>query len=432
MSGRLEKIKSNENSDIELDDELEMEELSLDSIKSNRKKNKVLNMVIDKQPKNKKETKKTSSKSTDSINKIENIIKLEPINEPINESDDIEKINKETKKKTGRTKKVQDITQEEKKVETEKKETTKKAKKTKNKIEEKIEELVEKPKRGRKKKETTEKQQEPERDYSKEVIIKTNEERDLVEIALRERKCKVKVDNDEYDVYTNNTESYIIAKQSKLKLTCQDAYIIIEKNGDLYNFKTNQDLKLNYAATEIVKKNDVIQFCVDSLSIFVLNEDEVSIEVDEEKIIKDKLEDNKTLIISEKDNKVYLPYTREEILNISEKQKNKKVADIINENFVLSLDLYKNASKARFREGYNLMKNKEKRSKMDAMLFGTELMFDGNLHPAIITACKSVDELDIYLDCLEDNELEKFPCFKIVYKAMPATGKKIKKDKNKQ
>ena len=38
----------------------------------------------------------------------------------------------------------------------------------------------------------------------------------------------------------------------------------------------------------------------------------------------------------------------------------------------------------------------------------------------------SKEQLDIYLDCLEDNELEKFSCFKVIYKVLP----KLKNEKN--
>ena len=69
------------------------------------------------------------------------------------------------------------------------------------------------------------------------------------------------------------------------------------------------------------------------------------------------------------------------------------------------------------------MRYKEKKSVRAAVLLGLELMFESNLHPAIISACRSLQELDIYLDCLDDNELEKFSCFKIVYKAMPVIMK---------
>ena len=73
------------------------------------------------------------------------------------------------------------------------------------------------------------------------------------------------------------------------------------------------------------------------------------------------------------------------------------------------------------------MKNKEKKSKKQAVLLGLELMFEFNLHPAIITACQNLEQLDIYLDCLEDNELEKFSCFKVIYKVLP----KLKNEKKK-
>ena len=75
--------------------------------------------------------------------------------------------------------------------------------------------------------------------------------------------------------------------------------------------------------------------------------------------------------------------------------------------------------KARFKEAFNLMRYRENKSFTESLMLGLELMFESNLHPAIISACRNLQELDIYLDCLDDNELEKFSCFKIVYKAMP-------------
>ena len=46
------------------------------------------------------------------------------------------------------------------------------------------------------------------------------------------------------------------------------------------------------------------------------------------------------------------------------------------------------------------------------------------MHPAIITACKNSNELDVYLSCLEYNELEDFTSFKIVFQGLPAVSKK--------
>ena len=81
------------------------------------------------------------------------------------------------------------------------------------------------------------------------------------------------------------------------------------------------------------------------------------------------------------------------------------------------------------------MRIKEKASVIKAFELGMELFFNYNLHPAIISACKSLDELDIYLDYLEDNETHKFDCFKIIFDMAPIEvksnklfGRKNKKD----
>ena len=47
------------------------------------------------------------------------------------------------------------------------------------------------------------------------------------------------------------------------------------------------------------------------------------------------------------------------------------------------------------------------------MDLGFELMFKYKLNPIIIAACRNLEELDIYLDCLEENELFDFKCFEI-------------------
>ena len=48
-----------------------------------------------------------------------------------------------------------------------------------------------------------------------------------------------------------------------------------------------------------------------------------------------------------------------------------------------------------------------------------EVTFNNSLNPAIITACKSLEELDLYLDCLESNSLDKFEPFDIKYEVLP-------------
>ena len=257
--------------------------------------------------------------------------------------------------------------------------------------------------------------------------IKMHTEGNLTEIILLENKYKIELQKDEYNVYTEaNETSYIIVREAMLRIVSGGVYILIEKQGEDYAVTTNQDFKINYVIDNLERKNNAVNFKLTNLAEIVANEDGINFEIDEEKVIENSLEDNKTLVISEEDGKVYLPYTKEDIKKDVLQNKGTKISEVIDQNYVLPLEKYKNSMRARFREGYNLMYYREKKSKRSAIMLGIELMFESNLHPAIISACKTLEELDIYLDCLEDNELEKFSCFKIIYKSLPTLHKKSK------
>lgn len=136
-----------------------------------------------------------------------------------------------------------------------------------------------------------------------------------------------------------------------------------------------------------------------------------------------------TLIISETKNKVILPFNLEDLklyFNTHINEYN-SIGELVEEKYSFPLSHFKPAPISRFREAYNLMKNKENSSKINALSLAFELLFNYNLHPAIIRACKNLDELDIYLSCLEDNDLESFKKFAIKYEATPVISKKLKK-----
>lgn len=257
--------------------------------------------------------------------------------------------------------------------------------------------------------------------------IKIQAENDITEIQLRHNRYKIELQKLEYNIYTDKSEtSYIIVRDSGLRIVCGNVYIFLQKQGEDYEITTNQDFKINYVIDNITRRDNTVNFKLTNLVEILASEDGLVFEIDEEKVIENNLEDNHTLVISEEDGKVYLPYTKEDIKNDVVQNKGAKISEVIKENYVLPLDKYKNSIRARFREGYNLMYRKEGKSKRSAIMLGIELMFETNLHPAIISACKNLEELDIYLDCLEDNELEKFSCFKIIYKSLPTLRKKAK------
>jgi len=257
--------------------------------------------------------------------------------------------------------------------------------------------------------------------------IKIHTENDTTELQLKHNEYKVELQKLEYNVYTQTSDnSYIIVRSPNLRIVSGNVYLMIKKQEEEYEITTNQDFKINYVIDNLERKDNVVNFKLTNLVEIIANESGLIFEIDEEKVIENNLEDNHTLVISEEDGKVYLPYTKDEIKKDVSQNKDTKISEIIENKYILPLDKYKNSIRARFREGYNLMYHREGKSKRSAIMLGIELMFETNLHPAIISACKNLEELDIYLDCLDDNELEKFSCFKIIYKSLPTLRKKAK------
>jgi len=135
------------------------------------------------------------------------------------------------------------------------------------------------------------------------------------------------------------------------------------------------------------------------------------------------------LIISELDQKVILPYNLKDLKKILKKRhhKYKTIQAIIDDLYTVPLENYKSPMISRFKEAYKLIKEKEKGTFKEALSLALEVAPIYNLHPAVITACKNINEFDIYLSCLEYNELEDFHFFKIIFKAPPALLKNTSK-----
>lgn len=452
-------------------DDFDIEEIDIDEIIGRKPAAKITPIHEEKDVEIKKEEKTSSEKKTKKVNVEKVIEKNEPkVDKKIVEKEEPKVEEKKEKKesKVKEEKKIEEIEKEDiKKVEEPKKAKVGRKKKedkniiefipkqTVNEVEENIEESKEEKKVKNRRKnldtliEKIEKQEknfkilkeEPiekntiqvkrkmskTEQYNKEIKMQVDDTLNMMTLTLKQKKCKIDVMEEEYNVYTNNTNSYIIARQNKLCLEFKNAYLNIEKVNDLYRIETDENFVLDYVACDLIKEDNRLTFSVSNLSYIEVDEEDLRISIDAAKMAENKLEDNDTLIISEEDGKVFLPYTKEEVLEELKESKNATIEDIIRDNYVKPIEIYKNATKARFNEAYKLMRYKEKQSKNKAVMLGLELMFEFNLHPAIISACKNLEELDIYLDCLEDNELEKFSCFKIIYKAMPTLSKKRRK-----
>ncbi len=152
-----------------------------------------------------------------------------------------------------------------------------------------------------------------------------------------------------------------------------------------------------------------------------LNKSNTEIDEKIEKIIEAQ-NDNSDLIISERTHYIYLPYKTDELINYIENYPEvySSLSDVVKREFVLPFDYYiSHPIKSRFEETYNLIKNREHKSSIDALKVALRISKMDNLNPAIIAACKTEYDLNNYLYHLSKNEVKNFKMFNIIYDINP-------------
>ena len=203
-----------------------------------------------------------------------------------------------------------------------------------------------------------------------------------------------------------------------------------------YNTAFTQEIDIIYQNTNLIEKfihkismldlSELLQEINKDPDISSTETEEHDLEIHPELLNSSFVEN--TLVISEMQGKVILPYKIQEINSIlfNNNDKYSSIEDVIEKLYTRPMKDYRFSAIARFKEAYKLVTEKEHKSKMQALSLASELFTNLSLHPAIITACKSLDELDIYLACLEDNTLDEFPFFKVKYEIAP----KLQKQEN--
>lgn len=218
-----------------------------------------------------------------------------------------------------------------------------------------------------------------------------------------------------------NTFIYSSMKTYRSDLSLSD-YKISQKNveTETSNKNENSNEENNENQNDSSIKQAEINPMEQTIEIKVLKIDQENKPEETNAPNKQEITDNNTLIISEIQNKVFLPYTVKDLENILAENKNyNTLEDVISDRYILPLDKYKSSNKSRFKETYDLMRKKEKASIFESLNVAFEQTFNSSLNPAIITACKNLSELDVYLDCLDTHETHKFPFFEIKYEAVP-------------
>ena len=234
------------------------------------------------------------------------------------------------------------------------------------------------------------------------ILIESNSDSDVNNDYFDEiQTIKEKINT--YSTQLNNTNSKILLNDIKI-----DTFIT--------NQATQTYLNMFDINTSIFYKNNDLsiegQSAVDSKN-FNYNIDD--------SIDSFKKESN-ILIVSEKLNKVFLPYKFTEVENYltTYPEQYKSFEDVINKEFVLPLDYYiKHPVISRFREAYALIRDREGKSIIDAMKVAFDLMLKYELNPTIIAGCKTQEQLENYLNCLDNNQLNNFKEFEIRFELNP-------------
>ena len=144
--------------------------------------------------------------------------------------------------------------------------------------------------------------------------------------------------------------------------------------------------------------------------------------LDELKINTKDLTESSELKISELDNKIYFPYTKQDLITkiIENKENFTSINEIINTYFIKSRTPYKNhPAVMRFKAVYHLLHNKENKSRGESFRYASKFMLRRDLNPAIIDALKTTEELDKYLECIKNMSFEYFDLFTIIFEVHP-------------
>lgn len=246
-------------------------------------------------------------------------------------------------------------------------------------------------------------------------LQKSNETLNIEDLEYQLNLYNLKKMETKTDILNNNAYIQKFITSTKPIITTLTDNIKSSKENLIKEFKEKQKVENEIKETietNIVKTSEI------SISTTSKTADSNSSETNEVLYKPYKVKENDTLLISEKQEKVYLPYTLSELAEYT-KDTEKSLEDVIRENFVISLNTFKNPTVSRFKETYNLAKNKSNYSSIKSLNFAFEVMFKRSLNPAIIVACKNADELKDYLTCLKEQKLDLFKAFKIKYEINP-------------
>ena len=239
-------------------------------------------------------------------------------------------------------------------------------------------------------------------------ISKTNQYEDLDFLNYNNR-CselmeKINYDNSTYYSFMDSLFAYINVTFPEITV---DNNIEQKKMSELYKSQITIDELFN----EDQESNNEQEA--------VVSEDTTSTEENKEEVqsqdVTEESNDSeeRVLFISYKENYAILPYSTQDLERYfsDNPEKYSSLQDIIDKEYTISLENYTSSI---YDECISVAKKSPDYNTLKAIKFANNAKRIENANPLVIKACRNLDEVEKYLDCLENNTLDSFDLFKII------------------
>ena len=276
-----------------------------------------------------------------------------------------------------------------------------------------------------------------------EEISKTEENKDKIIKAITDTNKDGSSDPKELRESLSNSESVLESIEIVLKnltelktslsnieksvIILSERYKLGVENGNYADDlkELMQDISIVRTFEENAKSDNEKNYMI--INSFLEKQEKEEIDTDSKvefsNLTLENLQDNPVLRIYA--DKVKLPYTKKEIEDLMKAYPDyyKTVQDVITKEFVVHMSTYKYPILARFKEAYYLCRHKEMKSILDSFNYAKSIMFRSDINPYIVAAVKSQRQLEDYITCIDENKLDEYPHFKIIFEVTPLAVK---------
>lgn len=210
--------------------------------------------------------------------------------------------------------------------------------------------------------------------------------------------------------FTDNIENTVENKVSSEEVVKETAVEIIpetETKAEEIPTENVEKETTPLETTEEVTENNVVETLEETEKEVIEETQETIIPLPEKELI---IDNNLGIAI--------LPYSISDLdeVFLDDPENYSSIQDIIDKEYTVKLKDFENTSIIRYKEAFKLAKEKSNYTFSQAATFAKRFLVENEISSLIIASCKNVNELEFYIECLNNNDLNNFHYFKIIEK----------------